>query len=626
MINSRVSLAIITIGFALASGLPKTVAGQTPAPLSQAGAITPTIALGAGPVLLRPRRRVNPVPEALQTKHVQNKPAIVTSTPDALGPAAPTGGGGWAPVDVQMLQAVDNDSVGVIDDADGGLGVDMWGRADRALVAQAIAMLPRNTASPAMRDLMRRLLLTRAMAPARTTPGPSLLSLRINALFDLGELGSAMALMSRAPIASTEEQLLLTEVESRFFQQDTAGACGKVRAAAQEFKAAYWQQAMAYCMALAGKIAEASLMSDIIAERSTSVHPAFFAAMDRLSGSPPPAIDSLLDPSALYLSMMRTASIALPLDVTTKATAAVIKAIALSPNAPLDLRLAAAERAAERGILVSNTLVAIYSAVPFETSVLEAPLKQAEAEWAGRGRALLIRAAARRNVPAARAEVLQAGFKIARAKGGSRILAVASQSMLKVMNPISELAWFAGTAARTLIAVGEFDHARKWIELDLRTARENSGENALPQDIWPLAILIGAEGSGEVSAMALQSWWRSQNQEDAAAKIDAGRVLFSLLDAFDVAVPASLWAPILGAPPVQGQRSPRPGIQSALRRAVAAGHKGEVVALSLLALGDAGPTTNNLHAVNLSVRALSKIGLTMEAQRIALEAAVAAGL
>ena len=129
--------------------------------------------------------------------------------------------------------------------------------------------------------------------------------------------------------------------------------------------------------------------------------------MDRLSGSPPPAIDSLSDPSALYLSMMRTASIALPSDVATKATAPVTKAVAMSPNAPLDLRLAAAESAAERGILASKTLVDIYSAVPFEASVLEDPLKHAEAEWGGRGRALLIRAAGRQNVPAARAEVLQ---------------------------------------------------------------------------------------------------------------------------------------------------------------------------------------------------------------------------
>ena len=617
MIDSRVSLAIIAIGFALTIGLPMPLAGQTSMQLSQSGANIPTNA----PVRLQPRRLVNPVPEAPQIK-----PDLVTSTPDALGPTAPTDGRGSAPVDVQMLQAVDNDSVGVIDDAEGGLGADMWGRTDRALAVQVIAMLPRNVASPAMRDLMRRLLLTRAMAPARTTPGPSLLSLRINALFDLGDLDAAMALIDRAPFASTEEQLLLTEVESRFFQQDTAGACGKVRAAAQEFKAIYWQQAMAYCLALAGKTVEAALMSDILAERSASVHPAFFAAMDRLSGSLPPAIDSLSDPSALYLSMMRTASIALPLDVVTKATAAVTKAIALSPNAPLDLRLAAAESAAERGILASKILADIYSAVPFEASVLEAPLAQAEAEWGSRGRALLIRAAGRQNVPAARAEVLQAAFEMARTKGGLRILAVASQPMLKAMNPTSGLAWFAGTAARTLIAVGEFDHARKWIELDLRSARENTGEKTAPHAIWPLAVLIGAAGSGEVSATSLQSWWQSQNQEDAAAKIAAARVWFSLLDAFDVAVPASLWAPVLGAPPVQGLRSPGPGIQVALKRAVAAGHKGEVVALSLLALGDVGPSTNNLNAVNLSVGALRKVGLTLEAQRIALEAAVASGL
>jgi hypothetical protein len=557
------------------------------------------------------------------------EPALVMPTPDVLGPAAPTDGRGSAPVDVQLLHAVDNDSVGVIDDAEGGLGVDMWDGTDRRLVVQAIAMLPRNATSPTMRDLMRRLLLTRAMAPERTTPGPSLLSLRINALFDLGDLDSAMALIRRAPIASTEEQMLLTEVESRFFQQDTAGACGKVRAAALEYKAFYWQQAMAYCLALAGKTAEAALMSDILAERSDTVHPAFFAAMDRLSGSPPSAIDSLSAPSALYLSMLRTAGIALPADVANKATATVTKAIALSPNAPLDLRLAAAESAAERGILASKVLADIYSSVPFDASALDVPLKQVEVEWGSRGRALLLRAAGRQNVPAARAEVLQAAFKMARAKGGSRTFAVASQPMLMAMTPTSELAWFAGTAARLLITVGEFAHARKWIELDLRDGREKAPEKTdetARRDLWPLAVLIGAEGSGEASAAMLRSWWQSQNQEDAEAKIIAARVFFSLLDAFDVAVPASLWAPLLGAQPATGMRSPGSGILSSLRRAVAAGHKGEVVALSLLALGDTGPATNNLHAVNLSVQALRKVSLTMEAQRIALEAAVEAGL
>lgn len=622
MIGSRVSLATFFAGMALTGSLSLPLAGQTQTPippvqLTQSQATSPA----SGPVRLRPRRSVNPVPA------VQERTPPATPAARAIPLAtAPTDGRGTAPVEVQVLTAVDNDSVGVIDDAEGGLGVDMWGNADRAFVVQAIALLPRNVASPAMRNLMRRLLLTRAMAPARKMPGPSLLSLRINALFDLGDLDYAMALMSRAPLASMEEDLLLTEVESRFFRQDTAGACGKVQAAALEFKEAYWQQAMAYCLALAGKTAEAALMSDILAERSASVHPAFFAAMDRLSGSPPPAVDSLSNPSALYLSMMRTASIALPPDVSERASAAVIKAIALSPNAALDLRLASAEQAAERGILPSKTLAEVYGAVPFENSVLETPLTRAEADWGSRGRALLMRAAVRQSVPAARAEVLQAAFKMARAKGGFQVLAVASQPILKAMEPTSELAWFAGTAARTLIAVGEFDDARKWIELDLRSGPENSGDNSPRRSLWPLAVLIGAEGSGDVSAATLQSWWQSQNQDNASETINAARVLFSLLDAFDVAVPPSLWAPILGAPPQKELRSPAAGIQIGLRRAVAAGHKGEVVALALMVLGETGPTAHNLHAVNLSVRALRKVGLTMEAQRIALEAAVAAGL
>jgi len=621
MIDFRVSPATVVLGIVLISGLPLPLAGQTLNQPVQSGVEAPVSAPTAAPIRLQPRRLVNPVPVVPQAA-----PPVVTSTTDPLGPVTPTDGRGSAPVDVQVLQAVDSDSVGVIDDAEGGLGVDMWGRTDRSFVVQAIAMLPRKAASPAMRDLMRRLLLTRAMAPARTSPGPSLLSLRINALFDLGDLDSVMALISRAPFASTDEQLLRTEVESRFFLQDTAGACGKVQGAAQDFKDVYWEQATAYCLALAGKTVEASLMSDILAERFTSVHPAFFAAMDRLAGSPLPVIDKLSNPSALYLSMMRTASIALPPNVLDKANAPVTKAVALSPNAPLDLRLAAAESAADRGILESKVMADIYSAVPFDASVLEAPLMRAEAEWASRGRALFIRAARRQNVPAARAEVLQAAFKMARAKGGLRILAVASQPMLKAMDPTSELAWFAGTAARSLITVGEFNHARKWIELELRQAREKAGASAQPLSIWPLAILIGAEGSGDASAAALQAWWQGENKDDAGTKIAAARVFFTLLDAFDVAVPTSLWAPILGAPPVQGSLNPSLGVQSALRRAVAAGNKGEVVALSLLALGDAGPAANNLEAVSLAVRALRQIGLTMEAQRIALEAAVAAGL
>jgi hypothetical protein len=113
MIDSRASLTLFAIGFALTSGAASPLARQIPVQLSQSGPVTPvttpTTAPVAGPVLLRPRRLVNPVPEVPQIK-----PAMAAPTPNVLGPTAPTDGRGWAPVEVQMLGAVDNDSVGVI--------------------------------------------------------------------------------------------------------------------------------------------------------------------------------------------------------------------------------------------------------------------------------------------------------------------------------------------------------------------------------------------------------------------------------------------------------------------------------------------------------------------------------
>ena len=600
----RVSLAAAILLIASVDGAP---AFSRPA----SGVL---IAQASGPVQLGPRRAVTPEEDA-------RKPA--PSTPAA--PVSPSGGAG--PVDVEALKAVDSDSVGVIDDAEGGLGADMWAGSDRGFVTRVIAMLPGRVESPSVRDLMRRLLLTRAAAPAGKGNGPSLLSLRINALYALGDLQSATALVASAPIGPIDESLVRIEVESRFFRQDTAGACGQVRGAAQEFTDLYWQQATAYCLALAGRTAEAALMSDILAERSESIHTSFFAAMDRLSGAAPPTVASLENPSALHLSMMRAAGLPLPADVVDKAPPAALNAIALGPNAALDLRLDAAERAAAAGVLSGKLLNEIYGAVSFESAMLDAPLTRADGIWGTKGRALLMRSAIGQAVPAARAEALQEAFNLARKKGGWRVTAVAAQPVLLSMTPTPDLAWFAGAAGRALISVGEFDTARQWIAMGLKQAREEAGGKPGPGALWPLGILIGAEEAGSVTPEALHGWWRAHAEAAGPDAAPAARALFGLLDALDIAVPFSLWAPVFEpAPPDNATTAPGLAMRIALGRAAAAERRGESVALSLVALGNAGPAPTNLLAVDMAIRALRKVGLAVEAQRMALEAAVAAGL
>jgi hypothetical protein len=349
--------------------------------------------------------------------------------------------------------------------------------------------------------------------------------------------------------------------------------------------------------------------------------------MDRLSGAVPPAVTSLENPSALSLSMMRAAGLPLPQDVLQKAPPVALNAIALSPNASLELRLAAAESAAAAGVLSGKILGEIYGAVSFDAATLDAPLTKAEAIWGTTGRALLLRTAIGQPVPAARAEALHEAFNLARKNGGFRVTAVAARPVLLAMEPTPDLAWFAGTAGRALIAVGEFDAARKWIAMGLKQAREEAGGKPGPGVLWPLAVLSGIEEAGVVTPEALQGWW----QERAAAGVpDApatARAFFGLLDALDIPVPLSLWAPVFDAAASgDAVTAPRLAMRIALGRVAAAERRGEVVALSLAALGDAGPAPSNLLAVDMAVRGLRKTGLAIEAQRIALEAAVAAGL
>ena len=60
--------------------------------------------------------------------------------------------------------------------------------------------------------------------------------------------------------------------------------------------------------------------------------------------------------------------------------------------------------------------------------------------------------------------------------------------------------------------------------------------------------------------------------------------------------------------------------------AAAAGSRGGTVVLSLIALGDRGTDPENLSAVEISIAGLKRVGFDKEAQAIALEIAIEAGL
>ena len=71
---------------------------------------------------------------------------------------------------------------------------------------------------------------------------------------------------------------------------------------------------------------------------------------------------------------------------------------------------------------------------------------------------------------------------------------------------------------------------------------------------------------------------------------------------------------------------PRASVRNALSQAAAVGSRGGTVVLSLIALGERGTGSENLYAVEMSIAALKRVGFDREAQAIALEMAIEAGL
>ncbi len=566
-----------------------------------------------GPVRLVPRRSV--APETTSGTSSQH-----SLPPKAYKPIFPSEGSD-GPVAIQTLSDLDSDSVGIIDDTNGGLGIEMWQGTSRAFVTRAIAMLPSRVRSPAMRNLMQRLLLTQAVAPKRIKVQPGLLALRVGALFALGDLKSALALISSTSGKPSEEYLARIGIDGRLFGNDTAGACQMIRAYSNEFKGIYWQQAIAFCLAMAGKKAEAALMSDVLAERSSNIHPAFFSAMERLSGGTPPRVESLPGPSALLLSIMRAAGLELPEDITEKASPAAIRAIALSPNAALDIRLTAAEEAVEVGVLDRKTLVEIYNAVNFENINLESALENASKNWDAGGRALLIQAAMNSELPAKRAKIIASALQLARKKGQWRLMALGFAPIVGALKPSSDLAWFLGDAARVLIAANDMVAARNWLSF----AKEQELRGVKKVALWPLSVLLSEDPVGMATTEAILTWWKARGSpnEDNATRI---RTFFSLINSMGVTIPSELWAIISDDVNTVNNYGPRASVRNALSQAAAAGSRGGTVVLSLIALGDRGTGPENLSAVEMSIEALKRIGFDKEAQAIALEIAIEAGL
>lgn len=564
-------------------------------------------------------------------------PAGVTVAPRPLDGAAIT---------VNRLESVDPDAIGLIGESQDGFGLNLWQGTRWSLVSGLMPRIPAGNRSAVLRELAQRLLISQASVPEGKPLNASFVALRVDRLLAAGDVGNALALLKAAPDERRDEALTRTRVEALFFQNNNSGGCNEIRNVAGQYTGLYWSQAQAFCLALSGEHARASLIADLLREREDEIEPLFFSAIDALAGTKGGETPGLKAPAAVHLAMMRAAGIRFPAEIVQSGQASVLRAVALAPNADLDTRLIAAERAHRIGALSGPEIVDIYLKIPFTREELSGPISAAEESWSPRTRALLLRAAASQSVALAKAEVLRRAWELGRERNGYDEIAGPSVPVVTGIGPAAELIWFARDAARVLFSAGRIDKARAWYAVAAADAQRIDEARQAEADLWPFAVLAAGDSEpAEVptgddvaarpeqpqdpvpfSVERVRNWFDTRRQaEPQKARLQA-IAFFTLLEATGRKLPADLWQAVLDGPFAGAAKTLNPAWDRRLQSASLGGRTGETLLLTLVGAADSADGELVLPDAVRAVVALRRLGLTAAANRLAVEAAMAAGL
>ena len=546
---------------------------------------------------------------------------------DPLPVPTPAAAADPAVVILGELAEVDPSVVGLLDESQGGFGVAMWSGSNRARVERLLPRLPMGTLSPAMQDLARRLLLSTAAVPEGKALAPSLLGLRVERLMAGGLIADVNELLRLASASLDDPAFARAEVDGMLLAGDNAGACAKVFNLVQTGAASQWIKTLAFCRALEADRASVSMALALLRDQGEAGDEAFFALIGALGGAPEVTISSLIDPAPLHIAMLRAARKTVPPDAVPGARPAILSAIASVPNATIDTRLEAAERAEGAGALTASALAAIYQGVSFTDVELGDAVQRAAGQTGPRVNALLFQVAKVSTDSVVRAAALQAAWQIARREGGFGTSARVNLSATRALHPAPAVVWIAGEAARALLAAGDPEMAWGWLDLATGQAALGDADAArLADRMWPLLQIADPEGAFMRDPDRASNWWRPLLSGEADEDLDGVALVYVLFDALGSPVPTQAWDPLFAAPLTVDGYLPSPAVGRSLDEASRSGRVGETVLLALIALGDAGAEGADAATLFDVITALRRIGLGDEARAIALEAALARGL
>jgi hypothetical protein len=518
------------------------------------------------------------------------------------------------------LGGVDASSAGLIGSDDGGFGTDMWRGTTRANVDQYLAMLPVATPSMVAGDLTRRLLLTSATPPEGQVSGGSgsLLALRLDRLIAAGhadlatELGATAKADTSVPVAAARARAALALGDDRGACQELANLPAGNDPAHDEIDA-FATELSAYCQISSGNKAAANVTLDLAREEGYD-NPLFYSlaaeANDGLKlKAPTPKMISSLD-ARFYALAKRP----LPDDAGSIVVPAVVKPLASDENNAARIRIEAGERAVQAGLMSGKELAAIYNDVSFKPDELEGAKAGLFPKVPSVKRALLFQAIDAEVMPTDRAELITQFLATGEAGKVYPASVEAVLPALVAMQPAPELASFAPVATRAFLTADDRDHASQWFAL-----LSAGGQSPSSRDMRELSALMRVSDPAGLAPMSndVAAAIAADLKSGVAEVQNFAATEAMIFDASGQVLPQPVLEALVNAPRSVGAPE---ALLNQLHGAGLKGSVGEVVLLTLVALGPGGPGSADRQAVAQSVSSLRAVHLDSEARRLALEA------
>ena len=492
----------------------------------------------------------------------------------------------------------DPDSTG-LPGFEGGFGLPLWRGSSRTAVARLLEGLPQAVASPALRDVLFRVLAAGAAPPEGE--GPRLAPLRVGLLQSLGRDREAVLLAEAAGLETPPPSAGSAAVDPALASGDLEAACEAANAEMARAPSAYVQRAAAFCAARAGEADRAHLILDILREVDAGGDPLFEGLMLRAldaAGENAPPLPEDGPVTALNVAMLSWLGEAPP---------EVWKLRSDPAAARLRARLvrteAEAEQAARDGLLEPKALLARY-------------LRAAETE---NSRARFAQAAMAATDPQQRMQALAPLWQDALAAGLLVPVAGATIELAADIVSTPELAPHTSNVVFAALAAGRFDIAERWYLAAVERGAEVETDNDRAVLAWAPMKLADTGNKMSWAEDGLQRWLEAGGDEPPYSR---AAMLFALMEAVGEPVRQEDWTILLTNLQGVAGEFPAPVIWRGLDAAGKAGRIGEAVLYAVIASG--GRARSDMPTAVAIVRALAAVGLAAEARAYAFECLVEA--